>query len=233
MSENIINNLEKLLKNEYTGDDLINHMNQLLDVSIEDIKKDCDKKIILNTIMKIDVITFSDKKLIKEHKRELYKLYTDAKELVVKYRKNKLKCVITISDEFDLKINHTELSYFILIMYYVGIKLNDTFPMIPGLFKQLLPLCNIEHLFNETEECMSNKSTNWTELEINEKCQLMTYEYEISYDSLNNIKYNNVIKSDLTSTLYVSEENANKIYYQERLVFSKYFNPRYEMIIIC
>lgn len=236
MSESVLNVLEKIEKNEYLEKNRNDYLNKLLDVTIDDIKKDCKQRIILSILKRITVISFSDKKLETANKRELYRLYTDSKEIVVKNRKNKMNCIISISDEFNLKTTESELTYFILVMYYMSIKLNDTFPMIPGLYKQLLPLCNLEEFFSEAEECMYNKPTDWVELEdyniVKNTKPLANIEYMMSYDSLNNRKYNKSIKAELMSTMYVSEENVSKVIYQERMIFSKYFNPRYEMIII-
>lgn len=234
-----MNILEKISKNEYLEKDINKHINSILDINLDTIKNDSTKGILLSILERASCITFSDIELLnikKDNRRELYRLYTESKEIVVENRFNKFQCIEKLSEEFDLKISNSELTYFILLMYITGIKLNDTFPMIPGLYKQLLPLSDLSIWISKVDEYMSNHDTDWIELkdykDKDKAISMALFEYKISYDSIHNILYKGFIKQSLNSTLYVSKENSKVVKYDERMIFSKYLNPTHEMIII-
>ena len=274
------NILEKIANNNELDDNIRNNINSILDVDIDDIKKDVQKGIILSILERITMITFNtvllndanafnadnksskdasnvDNKSSKDasnndtiknkpleanneksNVKNLYKLYTEAKEIVVKYRNEKINCIVALSDAFNLTIIKPELTYFMLIMYQVGIKLNDTYPMIPGLFKKQLPLCDLSMYFDKVEEYMSNKNTDWVEFkEYNSnELTLMPFEYAISYASLHDSLYVGFVRNDLRSTIYVSKDNAKVILdnniYNERMIYSKYLTPKHQMIVV-
>ena len=235
--------IKQIARNEYVGNDLNEQLNKVLYITIEDIKKDSEGYI-LSIIERLSFITFSDEpsKALSEGKTKdepskdetqvipsLYKLYIDSKEIVMSYRKEPIKGMTELSNIFNLSVGKYEMIYFLMIMYQVSLKLNDTFPMIPGLYKNMFKYTLIGKWYQRAIEYLFDERTDWKEM--TEEDSTTSFEHNFSYCSMNNIEFKGIVVEPKT-TIYINEINKNKItIYDERKLFSKYIPLKHKLIV--
>ena len=119
----------------------------------------------------------------KPSKYSLLNIYLNAKEIVVMDRKRCIDSAVKLSDAFDLDLASVEFAYFLLIMYFFGLKINDTKPMVPGLFKALLRTSVIGMYSAVYIDVILNKETDWSEKDLD----------DISKESLEGKKHDTLI----------------------------------------
>ena len=159
----------------------------------------------------------------KPSKYSLLNIYLNAKEIVVMDRKRCIDSAVKLSDAFDLDLASVEFAYFLLIMYFFGLKINDTKPMVPGLFKALLRTSVIGMYSAVYIDVILNKETDWSEKDLD----------DISKESLEGKKHDTLIPGLFMHTVYVSKENVDAIIPMSGLIWSKYipFNDSLSAII--
>lgn len=161
-------------------------------------------------------------------KARLFEIYLEAKEIAVRNRKRLISGIVELSDFFDLSVKNTEMIYFLLILYHFSLKLNDTFPMIPGLFKKMMQMSFLGKFQEKAIDCIFDERTDWIEPE---KASNASFEYQISYCSLNGIEYKGIVLVPST-TIYVDEVNSRKISrFDEKMLFSKFLKHKNKMIV--
>lgn len=222
--------LRKLSKNEAVGD-IDNALQKLLSVKIEDIKNDCRDGSILSVLKRVRMISYGDKPLTNTSEEyinnySLMEIYLQSKEIAVKKRKNKIQGFIELCDLFKLSLTNSEGTYFMLLMYYFGLKLNDTQPMIPGLFKVMLSVSDLRVWNEEYMEILLDSSTNWIEPT---NCG-NTYEEGITYCSLNDVAYGGIMRLP-KKTLYVSSSTKPYVSFVKNLTYSSLFPERFNVIV--
>lgn len=222
--------LRKLAKNE-SVDNIEESLQKLLAVKIEDIKEDCREGSILSVLKRVLMISYGDKPLTNTsdeyiNNYSLMEIYLQSKEIAVKNRKNKIQGFIEICDLFKLSMTNSEGTYFMLLMYYFGLKLNDTQPMIPGLFKTFLSVSNLRIWNDEYMEILLDSSTNWIEPK---ECK-GSYEEQITYCSLNNVAYDGIMTLP-KKTLYVSSSTKPYVSFVKNLIYSALFPERFNVIV--
>ena len=159
----------------------------------------------------------------KPSKYSLLNIYLNAKEIVVMDRKRCIDSAVKLSDAFNLDLASVEFAYFLLIMYFFGLKINDTKPMIPGLFKALLRTSVIGMYSAVYIDIIMNKETDWSEKDLD----------NISKESLKGKKHDTLIPGLFMHTVYVSKENVDAIIPMSGMIWSKYipFNDSLSAII--
>lgn len=159
----------------------------------------------------------------KPSKYSLLNIYLNAKEIVVVDRKRRIDSAVKLSDAFDLDLASVEFAYFLLVMYFFGLKLNDTKPMIPGLFKALLRTSVVGMYSAVYIDIMLNKETDWSEKNLD----------NISKESLEGTKHDTLIPGLFMHTVYVSKENVDAVIKISGTIWSKYipFNDSLSAII--
>lgn len=159
----------------------------------------------------------------KPSKYSLLNIYLNAKEIVVMDRKRCIDSAVKLSDAFNLDLASVEFAYFLLIMYFFGLKINDTKPMIPGLFKALLRTSVVGMYSAVYIDVILNKETGWSEKDLD----------DISKESLEGKKHDTLIPGLFMHTVYVSKENVDAIIPMSGLIWSKYipFNDSLSAII--
>ena len=222
--------LRKLSKNE-SVDDIDNALQKLLSIKIEDIKKDSREGHILSVLKRIRMISYGDKPLKNTSEEyinnySLMEIYLQSKEIAVKNRKSLIQGFVEMCDLFKLSVSDSEGTYFMLLMYYFGLKLNDTQPMIPGLFKMFLSVSDLRVWNEEYMEILLDNSTNWIEPE---KCE-GTYEEKLTYCSLNNVGYDGIMTIP-KKTLYVSSSTKPYVSFVKNLIYSALFAERFDVIV--
>jgi len=161
-------------------------------------------------------------------KARLFEIYLEAKEIVVRNRKRLISGIVELSDFFDLSVKNTEMIYFLLILYHFSLKLNDTFPMIPGLFKKMMQMSFLGKFQENAIDCIFDERTDWIEPE---NVSNASFEYQISYCSLNGIEYKGIVFVPST-TIYVDEVNSRKISrFDEKMLFSKFLKRSNKMVV--
>lgn len=222
--------LRKLSKNEAVVD-IDNALQKLLSVKIEDIKKDCRDGYILSVLKRVRMISYGDKPLMNTSEEyvnnySLMEIYLQSKEIAVGNRKNKILGFVELCDLFKLSLTNSEGTYFMLLMYYFSLKLNDTQPMIPGLFKLMLSVSDLRVWNEEYMEILFDSSTNWIEPT---NCG-NTYEEGITYCSLNNVGYDGIMRLP-KKTLYVSSSTKPYVSFVKNLIYSSLFPERFNVIV--
>ena len=227
----------------------------ILSANIDDIKYDSDKGIILNILKNAKSIHINLNKELKDGEAadSLYILYINSKEILVKYRFSKITTACELSNKFDLDIKTNELAYFVLIMCYFSMKLHDTFPMIPALYKTLLNCTNLSQWRDETDILFENDELEWdekfdkmkktTELDIT-KASLKLSTLRVDKDAKDKYKEEReeimktvlpeglIMSFTVSNPLYISKEFANMITAEKGLIYSKYYPIGYKLMII-
>ena len=222
--------LRKLSKNEAVGD-IDNALQSLLSVKIEDIKKDSCKGCILSVLKRVRMISYGDKPLTNTSEEyinnySLMEIYLQSKEIAVKNRKKLIQGFVEMCDLFNLSVSDSEGTYFMLLMYYFSMKLNDTQPMIPGLFKLMLSVSDLRVWNEEYVKILLDSSTNWIEPT---NCG-NTYEEKLTYCSLNNVGYDGIMTIP-KKTLYVSTSTKPYVSFVKNLIYSSLFPERFNVIV--
>lgn len=211
--------IEKIAKRELIS--AITEVDCFQDLTLEDIKKDSTSGYILTVLKEIEKIGTDTKD---SETPSFLKLYLDAKEIVVENRKKIIACGDKLIDEFGLDPKNNELSYFLFLMYFFSIKIND---IVSGLFKKMLIISNLTDFKDLYLKICKDESTEWVEpKDSSEDSDHMTY------CSLNGLRaeYENIfIEMVFRKPFYVSKENIDLINGE---TLSKYKPIKKRLIIV-
>ena len=211
--------IEKIAKRELIS--AITEVDCFQDLTLEDIKKDSTSGYILAVLREIEKIGTDTKD---SETPSFLKLYLDAKEIVVENRKKIIACGDKLIDEFGLDPKNNELSYFLFLMYFFSIKIND---IVSGLFKKMLIISNLTDFKDLYLEICKDESTEWVEpKDSSEDSAHMTY---CSLNGLRAEHENIFIEMVFRKPFYVSKENIDLINGE---TLSKYKPIKKRLIIV-
>ena len=211
--------IEKIAKRELIS--AITEVDCFQDLTLEDIKKDSTSGYILAVLREIEKIGTDTKD---SETPSFLKLYLDAKEIVVENRKKIIACGDKLIDEFGLDPKNNELSYFLFLMYFFSIKIND---IVSGLFKKMLIISNLTDFKDLYLKICKDESTEWVEpKDSSEDSAHMTY---CSLNGLRAEHENIFIEMVFRKPFYVSKENIDLINGE---TLSKYKPIKKRLIIV-